>query len=395
MSYNDNIEEDSGDLDYLSATGWDPLAEQRGKAEDLHRQWADSGGERSLLLPRPMNAWMASSLWEGSPAQLFGPFWLEYELCIFYGSTGLGKSVLATQIAESLARGISIPPLGDGKPAPPKRVLYCDFELTREQLIMRYSAEGPDGDLIHPYSFSEGIERTEMAWSGSVPEGFDSFSEALFSDIEKLIEEKETEVLIVDNITYLDSSSTANADTARSIMQRLNGLKRSRFVSILVLAHTPKRRSQHLPITEADMQGSVNLGNFADSTFAIGASAHEPDLRYLKQIKTRSLKKRFGEAQVPVFRFEKFDNAARMGLVANEERPAIDNFLGVRFLEIVPEEGLLADHPNSNRQADPHRRIVADIKRLSKEGLSIGRIAARLGMPKSTVHRYASNDRSH
>jgi len=398
MSYNDKDDDDdepiyeSGDQDYLSAAGWDPLAERRAKAEELYRQWADIP-ERNLLHPRQMNEWMKSALWDGSPANFFGPFWLEYELCILYGGTGLGKSALATQIAESLARGIAIPPFDDGKPSPPKRVLYCDFELTREQLIMRYSADGPEGNLIHPYSFSEDIERTELAWNGRVPEGFDSFSEALFADIENVIEEKQIEVLIVDNITYLDSSSTANADTARSIMQRLNDLKRSRFISILVLAHTPKRRSPHLPITEADIQGSVNLSNFADSMFAINASAHEPDLRYLKQIKTRSLKKKFSEAHVPVFRFEKFDHAASTSLAANTTRPAIDNFLGLRFLETVEEDALLDDHPNAKRDGSGRRTIAAEIKRLSKEGVSVRRIAERLGVPKSTVQRQTSNAR--
>jgi RecA-family ATPase len=391
MSYNDDIEDEGGDLDYLSAAGWDPLADRRAKAAETHRQWADIH-ERKLLLPRSMNDWMTSSLWEGSPAKLFGPFWLEYELCILFGGTGLGKSALATQIAESLALGISIPPFGDGKPVPPKRVLYCDFELTREQLIMRYSAEGPDGDLTDRYSFSENLQRTEMAWNGRVPEGFESFSEALFADIEDVIEEKQIEVLIVDNITYLDSSSTANADTARSIMQRLNDLKRSRFISILVLAHTPKRRSPHMPITEADIQGSVNLSNFADSMFAISTSAHEADLRYLKQIKTRSSRKIYGEAEVPVFRFEKFDHAARSGTVANTARSAIDNFLGLQFLELVPEQDLLADHPNARRSSDgKHRGFGAEIKRLSKQGVSLGGIAARLGVSKTTAHRYVSN----
>jgi len=42
---------------------------------------------------------------------LFGEFWLEGELAILFADTGKGKSLLAVQIAESIARGRPIGPL--------------------------------------------------------------------------------------------------------------------------------------------------------------------------------------------------------------------------------------------------------------------------------------------
>jgi len=67
-----------------------------------------------------------------------------------------------------------------------------------------------------------------------------------------------------------------------------------------VLAHTPKRR-QWEPLSELDLQGSINLGNFADSIFAIGRSRVAPDLRYLKQIKVRTGRPEYGADRVPDF----------------------------------------------------------------------------------------------
>lgn len=55
-------------------------------------------------------------------------------------------------------------------------------------------------------------------------------------------------------------------------MIHLNNLKKRYGLSILVLAHTPKR-SMECPITSNDLAGSKRLYNFFDSVFAIGKSA--------------------------------------------------------------------------------------------------------------------------
>ena len=40
------------------------------------------------------------------PRPLFGEFWREGELALLFGAAGTGKSLLAVQLAESLARGL-------------------------------------------------------------------------------------------------------------------------------------------------------------------------------------------------------------------------------------------------------------------------------------------------
>src|ERR1700760_3503012 len=51
------------------------------------------------------NRWL--ELGERIPAQkqLFGQFWHQNELCILYAAANTGKSILAVQIADALARG--------------------------------------------------------------------------------------------------------------------------------------------------------------------------------------------------------------------------------------------------------------------------------------------------
>src|SRR2546430_14470578 len=45
------------------------------------------------------------------PRMLFDEFWREGELAVLFGDTGVGKSVLAMQIGDAIARGTCVGPL--------------------------------------------------------------------------------------------------------------------------------------------------------------------------------------------------------------------------------------------------------------------------------------------
>jgi hypothetical protein len=164
------------------------------------------------------------------------------------------------------------------------------------------------------------------------------------------------------------------------------------FVSVLVLAHTPKRRPWE-PLTELDLQGSVNLGIFADSVFAMGRSRHSRDLRYLKQIKTRSGRTEIDESNVAVFSLAKFDFATAAGRCQDPERVAAENFLGFKFVKFDHEyEHLELRRTASGRNVRPagkHRDLIEAARALAAEGKSAGKIAAELGISRATAYRYA------
>ncbi len=212
-----------------------------------------------------------------------------------------------------------------------------------------------------------------------------------FRNISNEIYLHDATVLIVDNITFLDRSSTSNPHSALSIMRGLNRLKQDCFISILVLAHTSKRQRWQ-PLSDLDLQGSVNLSNFADSMFAMGQSRRGPGLRYLKHVKARSGKTEFGADCVPVFSLEKFDNAASLGIVQNPERPPVNNFLGFRFMEFGREQDQLDLHqrPDGATAARPKdkKSVIENARRLAAEGKSSRKIAAQLGISRATASRY-------
>ena len=87
-------------------------------------------------------------------------------------------------------------------------------------------------------------------------------------------------------------------------MKVLKNLKTAFDLSILVLAHTPKRYHMS-PLTINDLHGSKMLSNFADNIFALGESRMGRDLRYLKHLKLRNAAVRCDAANVCTLRLGK------------------------------------------------------------------------------------------
>jgi hypothetical protein len=312
---------------------------------DIHRLFTIEKGNR----------WMELARREPEAKMLFGELWHQGEVCMLFADTNIGKSVLAVQIGESIARGQSIEPFTCQ--APPARVLYIDFELTQRQFGQRYS----HGDQDH--QFSDNFYRAQYNFIPDPPPNGDE-NELLIAAIEYKIQLAKATVLIIDNITCL-RGGTENSAVALSLMKSLKALKTDHQLSILVLAHTPKRRNPSQPISADDLHGSKLLINFADSAFAIGKSTFESDLCYLKQIKQRNTAQRYGPDNVALCRIQK---------------PGA--FLHFTF------EGFSAEHHHLlTRTAAYRQEIATKIATLAAVGHSQREISKQLGIPLTTVNR--------
>jgi len=225
------------------------------------------------------NRWMDLGSRQPEAKMLFGEFWHERELCILFADTNIGKSVLAVQIAENIARGQATGPLANGAKA--TRVMYVDFELNTSQFYQRYhSAQGD-------HEFADKFYRAEFDYSRDTPADKADYDNYLFYGLENKLRLIKANVLIIDNLACL-CSGTENASVALKVMRRLKALKADLGLSVLVLAHTPKRRDPARPIGADDLHGSKMLINLADSAFTMGQSATKKGLCYLKQIKQRN-----------------------------------------------------------------------------------------------------------
>jgi DNA primase len=190
----------------------------------------------NLFLVKSANEWIDEAKNRPAPKMLFGELWFEGEICILFSDTNLGKSILAVQIAESIARGEQIEFFK--LTAPAQKVLYFDFELSNKQFELRYSTQ--QGDYLgNHYRFSENFYRAEINPEGEIPERFENFEDYLNYSLQQMIVDTDANILIVDNLTYL-RDETEKAKNALPLMKHLKHLK-SRFgLSILVFAHTPK-----------------------------------------------------------------------------------------------------------------------------------------------------------
>ena len=235
------------------------------------------------------NHWMQQASERPVPKMLFGKFWFEGELCILFADSNLGKSILAVQIGNCINTGVPMHPFLVESEAQP--ILYCDFELTDKQFESRYS----DGYQNH-HAFRDDFYRAELNPDSEVPKGFGNFDEYLIASLERIIVQTGVKVIIVDNLTYL-RNETEQAKNALSLMKNLKALKNRYGLSMLALAHTPKRDLSQ-QITGNDLQGSKMLMNFCDSAFTIGQSSTDKDLRYLKQIKQRNTEQVYGYTNI-------------------------------------------------------------------------------------------------
>ncbi|WP_186458828.1 AAA family ATPase [Mucilaginibacter achroorhodeus] len=258
---------------------------------------------RYLFHPATGKRWMDLGEQEPVLKMLFGEFWHEGEIAILLADTNVGKSVLAVQIANSIAEGRPIAPFG--MDADPAKVLYVDFELGTRQFYKRYTHAGAD------YNFNNNFLRAQFTPERLLANGIDYQEEQIIDAIEFWVMELKATVLIIDNITCL-RAGMENATAALNLMKKLKTLRADYNLSILVLAHTPKRRNPCAPISADDMLGSKLMINLADSAFAIGTSATQPGLRYLKQIKQRSSAQLYGEDNVCLCRITKPHNFLQM-----------------------------------------------------------------------------------
>ena len=290
---------------------------------------------------------------------LFGECWLEGELAVLTAPAGMGKSLLAVQIAESIARGAAIEPFALSSKQ--QSVLYIDLKLADKQFEMRYAREyePEQGEFLkRHYRFSDRFHRVEIDINRPLPEGCSSFAEVLPPIIKKLVARTHAKVVVIDDITCLRTSVYGYQETP-PLMRELKRLQRELGLSILVLASDPGRDVSRTP-TSLRL-----LDRFADNVFTIGRSTDDTGYRYIKHIRSQSTDVIHDATHVAAFVIKRLD----------------DNFLGFDVCECLAEKAL------KNIRNEPDWPLVKKVKELADQEKSIRQIADELNLPKTKVHR--------
>jgi archaellum biogenesis ATPase FlaH len=393
---------------YNSADNWDPYKKHRKAAAKLTRDFLAAetpspfrqlNGDELAKTPAPIK----------EPKQLFGSLWREGEVAILFGETATGKSILATQIAESIARGINVtrPPkaplltkegwqsrpesgltgwFSPEETAKAQPVLYFDLERTLAQFQERYSIRrSPTSDRRIKYKFFRNFNRLDLAHIDDAANDIKGDLNLFCRNaIRRQIEQNAARVVIIDNISYL-SRATSNSAGA-SLIKTLKLWANLYNVSILAVAHKPDR-GRPRPLSLADLPPYASL---ADTVFAIAKSSMAPDIRYIKHLKwnagtpagtdTLTLRlERLSEPGAIATGFPHSPDSSLPSPVSTNPQSAIQNppsdapYLGLTYLGHSAEAEHLRDYEREAR--DAHNREQKRLRqwhRSSKEALIQG-----------------------
>jgi RecA-family ATPase len=308
-----------------------------------------------LFIVKTASRWIEQAKIRPIPNMLFSEFWYQGELVILFADTGIGKSILAVQIGNSISKGEQIKEFI--LESPKQLILYFDFELSDKQFENRYSE-----NYDNHYNFDDNFIRVEINPDADIPENF-VYDDFLINSIEHSIIETGVKVVFIDNITYLKNENEKAKD-ALPLMKRLMSLKKKYGLSIMVLAHTPKRDLSR-PITMNDLAGSKMLMNFIDSAFTIGESTLDKNIRYLKQIKVRHTEFIYDAENVCICQIDKSTN-----------------FLQFEFRGFGKEREHLKNPSDKDRQ-----NLIEQVIELHKQGRSLRDIGNELGITHMKASR--------
>ena len=312
------------------------------KAISAEIESAASAENIGMFTVKTANRTLADASLRPNPDPLYHELWYEGEVCCLFSDSNLGKSIYAVQMAEDIALT--------------QNVLLVDCELSDKQFQMRYT--DPVTQELHP--FPAGLYRAEIN-----PMSLDvkDYEEKILAHIEEAMLRLNCKVAIIDNLTYLCNSSDKGVD-AGIFMMKLMNLKKRYGWSLLVIAHTPKR-SLNSPITQNDLAGSKKLYNFFDSVFAIGKSAKDASLRYIKQLKVRAGEFRYGSDNVMLY-----------------EIVHTGGYVHFEFRDFAREYAHLRENPEEDKEV-----LLENIRELHQQGKSVREIADELDLSKSRVGR--------
>lgn len=251
--------------------------------------------------------------------QVFGRYIHEGELCVLFGDSNSGKSILANDISFFVSGGGHE---WEGMTSPHIPSLYIDMEMSGAQFARRY-ADATDY-IPETYSRAEiNTNSTDDKWN------------LIRSKIITMQAGKNApKFIVIDNITN-GFGSIFSAKRMLTLIADIKNIKERFKLTILLIAHCPKRNKKK-PITDNDLGGSKMILNFVDSSFAVGTSIQGEDVRYIKQLKARECMK---DKDVMTVRIKSTPYLSMQYIDKTKEESHIDEkSCDYKYYEISPEE---------------------------------------------------------
>lgn len=289
---------------------------------------------------------------------LWGRLIHKNDLSVMFGDSNTGKTILANDIAFFVS-GKGHEWFGMESPRIP--TMYFDMEMSEAQFSSRYSNAI---DYI-PSDYMR-AEINALASNDRI-----NMLSVIKNNIIKLQESpRAPKFIVIDNITN-GFGNVTSASKMVSLISEMKTIKDRFGLTILLLAHCPKRKP-FSPITQDNLGGSKMIINFVDSAFAVAPSIHGEDMKYIKQIKTRAVKK--------------MDNVISVQIV---DKP----YLSFSYLGESKEEEQL-EHSGDSLLSRLYKKLTPEkesrlVNMLMEGGYDYSYIARTIGITKLDVVDYA------
>ncbi len=279
--------------------------------------------------------------------KLFGNFILDKSTTLFPSERGVGKTMLAMQIASSIANekneflGEKIELNGN--------VFYVNLELREDLIAQRLTLLHSNNNISSPYNV--------FCFSGR--EGLDYLLPILTEEAK----DKKPVLIIIDNLrTSLDGKNNENNIEMTQTITRINKFNDDLNSTVLIVHHNKKGSSNQL--THSDMQsGAGALTDLVDSVFFLRSSNQSKDFRILKRSKSRVCEEQDGAKLIKL----------------NSET------LWFEFVEneVNESEHIFYEKAEAIQEGKKIKGLA-----LIKAGMSNSKIAEELGVDRSTVYRW-------
>ncbi len=290
---------------------------------------------------RKANDCFIASAGRRRPRMLFDEFWREGELALLFGESDTGKSILATQIAEALARGGG---MGSFRmPVPGCKVLYLDLVNSDEQFRLRYSPQSR-GKV---YRFSERLVRCSPQPDKDLIKG-----------LRQAIASTGARVVVIDDLQAF--TGWAGIGKASRILRELKHMCVEQEVSILAIAASGPAGQNRMP-DAVDLRNWQPLCRIADSVFGIGFDPTRAGQRSIRHVRSR-----FGQPRMTAY------YTSPVAMITERE----DGFVGFIF-----------DEKFERKLPDDQVRLICDVRRLRIAGYGFREIATELSISRSRAHR--------
>ena len=242
------------------------------------------------------------------PKKLLGDLIWENTVTIIVARTGVGKSVLAYQLADAISRGTSM--IGLENESKPQNFLFIDFENGEKVWEKRYSQQKIiDGEEVwyNHYEWNERSNFLDPKDAGEFTVPSKNATQWWFEFIKKKAEQCDAKIIFIDNLfALIQEGGIESTKEAKPLIRELNKMKKSEGWTIIVIHHTPKK-PPYSELSENDVAGSSTLTSLIDSVIGIGDSYYNDSdrSRYIKQLKApRFTEKKYGKSNVITCKLE-------------------------------------------------------------------------------------------